>query len=104
MIVNYDRELRRAGAQPQLGTRPGYQVIARYRFLQTTDAPVRLEALPANPRLVLAIQSHHFCTPRRHVPARRADPPDGARSRPPVSKVGTGLARWQHFLWPPRHL
>src|ERR1700704_3158281 len=104
MIVSNDRELRRAGAQPQLGTRPGYQVLARYRFLQTADAPVHLEALPENPCVVLSVQPHNVCAPGRHVLARGAYPPDGARSRAPVSKVGTGLARRKHFLRSPRNL
>src|ERR1019366_4272295 len=99
-----DRQLRRAGAQPQLGTRPGYQVLARYRFLQTADAPVHLEALPDDSRVVFSVEPLRFCAPRRHVPARGAYPPDGARSPPPVSQVGTGLARRQHLLWPPRNL
>src|ERR1017187_1857082 len=102
--VRDDRQLRRAGAQPQLGTRPGDQILARYRFLQAADAPVHLETLPENPSVVFAVQPLHFLPPRRHVPARGADPPDGARSPPPVSQVGTGLARRQHLLWPPRNL
>src|ERR1039458_6844818 len=88
-----DRQLRLAVAQPQLGTRPGDQILARYRFLQAADAPVHLETLPENPSVVFAVQPLHFLPPRRHVPARGTYPPDGARSRPPVSQVGTGLAR-----------
>src|ERR1700687_677063 len=99
----HDRQLRRAGAQPQLGTRSGHSVAARYRFLQAADAPVHLEALPANPRLVLAVEPHPFCTRGRHVSAGGASPPDGARSPTPLSQVGTGLARRQHVLWPQRN-
>src|SRR5712691_8986448 len=43
--VIHDRELRGAGAQPQLGTRPGYPIPARYRFLQASNAAIYLEAL-----------------------------------------------------------
>src|SRR5277367_4603135 len=86
-IVQNDRELRRAGAQPQLGTRPGHQVLARHRFLQTSHAPVHLEALPKDACVVLSLQPLHVSATGRHVPARGIDPPDGTRSPPAISPV-----------------
>ena len=69
-IAVHDRELRGAGAQSQLGTRPGYPVFARHRFLQAADAAVYLEALPQDAGAVHAVQSF-LHRPRRHFRARR---------------------------------
>src|SRR5208282_1314833 len=98
-----DRQLRRAGAQPQLRTRPGHTVPARYGFLQTAYAPVHLEAFPENPRIVLSAEPLHFRAPGGNVSAGGTAPPDGTRSRPPFSTVRTGLARRQHVLRPQRN-
>src|ERR1700680_469556 len=82
-----DRELRRAGAQPQLGTGSGYQIPARYRFLQAADAAVYLEALPQDACVILSVQPNFVGASRRHVRTRGTRRADGARPRAAVSKI-----------------
>src|SRR5208283_4946787 len=103
-IVTNDRQLRRTRAQPQLGTRSGHAFVARHRFLQAADAPVYLEALPKHSRVFLSLQPLDLLASRRYVPPRGTHPPDGARPPPPLSPVGTGMARRQHLLWQSRNL
>src|ERR1700730_3637671 len=56
-LLSDARELRRAGAQPQLGTGSGHPILAGYGFLQAPDVAVHLESLPEYAGAVRAVQS-----------------------------------------------
>src|SRR6266496_862088 len=87
-----DRELRGAGTQPQLGTRPCHSILAGYGFLQAADVAVHLEALPENAGLVFAVQPHFFGTSGGHVRNSGDCRAVGTRAKTALSKIGTGLA------------
>src|SRR5882762_4846732 len=98
-LLNDDRELRRAGAQPQLGTGSSHPILAGYGFLQAPDVAVHLEALPENAGVVRPVQSDLFGASGRHVRDRGDCRAVGARPEAAVSKIGTGLAGREHVLW-----
>ena len=91
-LFNDDRELRGAGAQPQLGTGPSRPILARYGFLQAADVAIHLEALLENTGVVITAQSHFFCASNRHVRNQVDNRAVGTCPKTAVSKIGTGLA------------
>ncbi len=60
--VTSDYQHGQARARPQLGARSHYPLPAGYRFLQTADAAVHLEAFPPDPHFVYAAEPHHVST------------------------------------------
>ena len=104
--VNDYRDYRsgQARARSQLGDGSHHALPARHGFLQTSHAPVHLEAFPRTRATFTLINRTASVRLGEMVGMRAVPRATRSHAQAALPQVGAGLARGQQLLRPPRHL